>query len=336
MAPRAPNDMPDAPLVSVIIPCYNGSRFLAEAIESVLAQAHENLELIVVDDGSTDDSLEIVRGFGDRVRSEPLPHNQGVNFARNRGVEVARGEFLQFLDSDDLLRPEKIARSLEVFDDDVDVVFTGVESFGEVGVSHGLPDPPSWYGVLRRWLGRAAGSEQGVWDPAFPAEFFVLQGAQTAQLLHRKANYLRTGGFDRQLFEMDDWEFHFRLALAGTRFRRIPDPLVAYRHHEGPGRLRLSPRRADTALHIFRMMVEQARAADALDGRLRRALAARMAVWARALLRQDRPDHAREVYAMALDLDFLPRGSASPLYDVLARVAGIERAEALYLRLRGA
>ncbi|NQZ98676.1 MAG: glycosyltransferase [Myxococcales bacterium] len=336
MAPRAPNDMPDAPLVSVIIPCYNGSRFLAEAIESVLAQAHENLELIVVDDGSTDDSLEIVRGFGDRVRSEPLPHNQGVNFARNRGVEVARGEFLQFLDSDDLLRPEKIARSLEVFDDDDDVVFTGVESFGEVEVSHDLPAPPSWYGVLRRWLGRAAGSEQVVWDPSFPAEFFVLQGAQTAQLLHRKANYLRTGGFDRQLFEMDDWEFHFRLALAGTRFRRIPDPLVAYRHHEGPGRLRLSPRRADTALHIFRMMVEQARAADALDGRLRRALAARMAVWARALLRQDRPDHAREVYAMALDLDFLPRGSASPLYDVLARVAGIERAEALYLRLRGA
>ena len=336
MAPRAPNDMPDAPLVSVIIPCYNGSRFLAEAIESVLAQAHENLELIVVDDGSTDDSLEIVRGFGDRVRSEPLPHNQGVNFARNRGVEVARGEFLQFLDSDDLLRPEKIARSLEVFDDDDDVVFTGVESFGEVEVSHELPAPPSWYGVLRRGLGRAAGSEQVVWDPAFPAEFFVLQGAQTAQLLHRKANYLRTGGFDRQLFEMDDWEFHFRLALAGTRFRRIPDPFVAYRHHEGPGRLRLSPRRADTALHIFRMMVEQARAADALDGRLRRALAARMAVWARALLRQDRPDHAREVYAMALDLDFLPRGSASPLYDVLARVAGIERAEALYLRLRGA
>ena len=103
--------MSDAPLVSVIIPCYNASRFLAEAIESVLAQTHENLELVVVDDGSTDDSREIVRGFGERVRSEPLPHNQGVNFARNRGVEVARGEFVQFLDSDDLLRPEKIFSS---------------------------------------------------------------------------------------------------------------------------------------------------------------------------------------------------------------------------------
>ena len=328
--------MPDAPLVSVIIPCYNASRFLADAIESVLAQTHEHLELVVVDDGSTDDSREIVRGFGERVRSEPLPHNQGVNFARNRGVEVARGEFVQFLDSDDLLRPEKIARSLEVFDDDDDVVFSGVESFEDAGESHALPAPSAGYGVLRRWLGRAPGSEKVVWDPAFPAEFFVRQGAQTAQLLHRKANYLRTGGFDRQLFEMDDYEFHFRLVLAGTRFRRIPDPLVAYRQHEGPDRLRHSPRRAETALRIFRMMVAQARDADALDSRLRRALAAQMALWSRAMLRQDWPDHARETYALARELDFIPRGSGSPLYDVLARVAGIERAEALYLRLRGA
>jgi glycosyltransferase involved in cell wall biosynthesis len=328
--------MPEAPLVSVIIPCFNASRFLAEAIESVLAQTHRNIELIVVDDGSTDDSIEIVRSFGERVRSEALPHNQGVNFARNRGVELARGEFLQFLDSDDLLRPEKIARSFEVFDDDVDVVFSGVEAFGDAGVSRDLPAPSGWYGVMRRWLGRAPGSEQVVFDPAFPAEFFVRQGAQTAQLLHRRAHYLRTGGFDRQLFEMDDYEFHFRVALAGTRFRRIPDVLVAYRQHAGPDRLRNSPRRAETALRIFRMMVAQARDADALDSRLRRALAAQMALWARALLRQDSPDYAREIYALALELDSLPRGSGSPLYDALARVAGLERAEALYLRIRGA
>ncbi len=327
--------MTDAPLVSVITPCYNASRFLAESIESVLAQTHENLELIVVDDGSTDGSLEIVRGFGERVRSEPLPYNQGVNFARNRGVEVARGDFLQFLDSDDLLEPEKIARSLEVFDADVDVVFTGVEPFGDAGESRDLPAPPRWYGILRRWLGRAHGAEDVGFAPDYPADFFVRQGAQTAQLLHRKANYLRFGGFDRQLFEQDDYEFHFRLALSGSRFRRIADPLVLYRQHEGPDRLRQSPRRAETALRIFQMMVAQARAADALDARLRRALAARMALWSRAMLREDWPEQAGAIYALACELESLPRGSGSVLYDVLARVAGIERAEALYLRLRG-
>ena len=175
--------MPDAPLVSVIMPCYNGARFIAESIESVLAQTHENLELIVVDDGSTDDSMEIVRGFGGRVRSEALPQNQGVNFARNRGVELACGDFVQFLDSDDLLRPEKVSRSLAAFDDSVDVVFTGVESFGAAAPSQALPDAPGWYRLVRRMLGSALLPPD--FDPEFPLEFFVRQGAQTAQLLHR-------------------------------------------------------------------------------------------------------------------------------------------------------
>jgi len=326
--------MPDAPLVSVIMPCYNGARFIAESIESVLAQTHENLELIVVDDGSTDDSMEIVRGFGGRVRSEALPQNQGVNFARNRGVELARGDFVQFLDSDDLLRPEKVGRSLAVFDDGVDVVFTGVESFGVAAPSQALPDAPGWYRLVRRLLGSALPPPD--FDPEFPLDFFVRQGAQTAQLLHRRGHYLAAGGFDRGLFEQDDYEFHFRLALHGSRFRHLPEPLVRYRQHEGPDRLRHSPRRAETALRIFRMLVDQARSADALDARLRRALAARMAVWSRAMLRDGWPEQAREIYALACEMETLPRGSGSAFYDVLARVAGVERAEALYLRVRGA
>ena len=334
--PQTPIDMSDAPLVSTIIPCYNAARFLGESIESVLAQTHGNLEIIVVDDGSTDNSLEIVRGFGESVRSEPLPHNQGVNFARNRGVDSARGEFVQFLDADDLLSPEKIEHSLEVFDDDVDVVFTGLESFGDALASHDLPAPSGWYGLLRRWLGRDAGTGEAEFDPDFPVEFFVRQGAQTAQLLHRRAHYLESGGFDRGLFEQDDYEFHFRLALNGSRFRRVPESLVLYRQHEGPHRLRHSPRRADTALRIFQTMVSQARSAAALDPRLRRALAARMALWSRAMLREDWPDQARAIYALACELESVPRGSGSAVYDLMARVAGIERAEAFYLRLRGA
>ena len=300
--PEAPIDMPEAPLVSTIIPCFNAQRFLAQSIESVLAQTHGNVEIIVVDDGSTDDSIEIVREFGESVRSEPLPHNQGVNFARNRGVDAAQGEFVQFLDADDLLHPEKIARSLEAFGDDVDVVFTGSESFGDDPALHDLPAPAGRYSLLRRWLGGDPETGEAEFDPDFPAEFFVLEGAQTAQLLHRRAHYLESGGFDRGLFEQDDYEFHFRLALNGSRFRRLSEPLVLSRQHEGPNRLRHSSRRADTALRIFQMMVAQARSAAALEPRLRRAFGARMALWARAMLRAGWPEQARAIYALACEM----------------------------------
>ncbi len=101
------------PLVSVVIPVYNRARRLLAAVASVLDQTWENLEVIVVDDGSSDGGAERVRrDFGDRVRVLVLPCNRGVSYARNRGFELSRGAFVAFLDSDDLWQPEKTARQL--------------------------------------------------------------------------------------------------------------------------------------------------------------------------------------------------------------------------------
>jgi glycosyltransferase involved in cell wall biosynthesis len=227
---------------------------------------------------------------------ECFPHNQGVNFARNRGVEIARGAFIQFLDADDVLHPERVSRSVEAFDENIDVVFTGIESFGELTESSELPQCSE--AAQLSAAQRDPKPSPTEWDPEFPAEFFVRNGVQTSQLLHRKDYLLQTGSSDRSLSVLDDYEFHFRLVLAGTRFKRLREPLVRYRQHEGPDRLRHAPGRPDTTLTIFGMMVDQAREAGALDGRLRGVLAAQMAL--------------------------------------LARIAGIERAEALYLRFRGA
>ena len=94
-------------LVSIIIPCYNSEQYVAEAIQSALDQTYTNCEIIVIDDGSTDGSLEVIKGFGHRIRWETGP-NQGGCAARNRGLELSKGEWIQFLDSDDLLPPEKI------------------------------------------------------------------------------------------------------------------------------------------------------------------------------------------------------------------------------------
>src|SRR5262249_20882568 len=111
-------------LVSILIPCYNAERWIAQAIESALAQTWYTKEIVVVDDGSTDRSLEVVRKFDGRIRWESGP-NRGGGAARNRLLALARGEWLQYLDADDYLLPNKIAHQMEFVarQADVDVVF---------------------------------------------------------------------------------------------------------------------------------------------------------------------------------------------------------------------
>ena len=102
---------PGAPLISVIVPCYNAAAYLTEAIESVLSQEPSPLEVIVIDDGSTDGSAEVVRRFGEAVRSVSQA-NAGIAAARNRGVELARGRYLAFLDADDVWPAGSLAQRL--------------------------------------------------------------------------------------------------------------------------------------------------------------------------------------------------------------------------------
>lgn len=102
------------PLVSVIIPTYNRGWILKEAVDSVLAQDFDSFELIVVDDGSSDDTPQILAAYGDRLRVIRQP-NRGVSAARNRGIAAAGGEFIALLDSDDLWLPPKLARQMQFF-----------------------------------------------------------------------------------------------------------------------------------------------------------------------------------------------------------------------------
>ncbi|MEL6927273.1 MAG: glycosyltransferase [Cyanobacteria bacterium J06600_6] len=96
---------------SVIIPCFNAEKWIAEAIDSLLAQTYPNLEIIVIDDGSSDRSLEIVKSYGDRLIYRRIL-NQGANTARNLGFTLATGRYIQYLDADDYLLPDKIAKQV--------------------------------------------------------------------------------------------------------------------------------------------------------------------------------------------------------------------------------
>ena len=118
------------PVITVVIGAYNAERYLAEAIDSVLVQTYRNLELIVVDDGSTDRTGEIAGSYGDPVRCIRQA-NGGMAAARNRAIPEARGSYLAFLDADDRFPPDKLASQLAVFeaDPDLDVVYGHVTEF---------------------------------------------------------------------------------------------------------------------------------------------------------------------------------------------------------------
>src|SRR5262249_38459273 len=111
-------------LVSILIPCYNAQQWITQAIESALTQTWSNKEIIVVDDGSTDCSLDVIRQFEGRIRWETGP-NRGGNATRNRLLELACGEWIQYLDADDYLFPPKISQQMEFIasQTDLDVVF---------------------------------------------------------------------------------------------------------------------------------------------------------------------------------------------------------------------
>lgn len=118
-------------LVSVIIPVYNAGKYARVAIESALNQTYKNIEVICVDDCSSDDSLAVLNSFGDRIRVLRNEENSGIGKTRNAGIEVAKGDFLAFMDADDLWLPEKIEIQINEFlkDKNLDISFSYMKCF---------------------------------------------------------------------------------------------------------------------------------------------------------------------------------------------------------------
>ncbi|HZW68470.1 MAG TPA: glycosyltransferase family 2 protein [Pseudogracilibacillus sp.] len=138
----------EEPLVSVITPAYNAARFIGEAIESVLQQSYENWEMIIVDDCSTDNTVEIVQAYiekDDRIKLYQLEQNSGSGVARNRAMDEAQGRFIAFLDSDDLWMAEKLTKQIQfMLDNSVAFSFTKYVRMQEDGtVTNGITAAPA-------------------------------------------------------------------------------------------------------------------------------------------------------------------------------------------------
>lgn len=204
------------PLVSIIIPNFNYSRYLAQAIESVLGQSYRHVEVIVIDDGSSDDSEAILRRYGDQIRWYRQAR-QGVAAARNRGVEVSRGELVAFLDADDFWLPLKLERQVArwVGDPEVGFVHCGARIIDEGGdtVEVQLDGQEGWVAkemlLFRRLAIVCAGS-----------------GALMPRVV-----FDAIGGFDPRLSTSADWDLCYRVAVQ-RRVAFVPEELIVIRRHQ--------------------------------------------------------------------------------------------------------
>jgi len=212
--------------VTVIVPVYNGERYVAEALESILNQTRKPLEVLVIDDGSTDGTAGVVRSFASRVRYHYQP-NRGVGSARDRGAELSRGAFLAFLDADDLWNSDKLALQEEAFEADpsLEAVFGHVRQF----VS---PDADEKTRKTVRYAGEA------------------LPGFHVDTLLVRRDAFHRVGHFGRlKRAGFPDW--FARARETGLRYAMLPQ-VVACRRIHGDNMTRLE--RDEVQKEYFRLL----------------------------------------------------------------------------------
>ena len=208
--------------VSVITPCHNAEAFLRASIESALEQSYENVELIVVDDGSTDGSRAIIDTYGEKIRTISSDRH-GASAARNRALRIAQGEFIQFLDADDVLHPDAISLRIGAMRGDEGAVFSGYNRIDQDGSR----------------LEHVSFPTEGLWSAGDAVSYLLDNPGRLLTLapLHRRRRLYEMGGFDASLPRWQDSNLHLRLAAAGHYFRYIPGVVGGYRVHTQAGRL---------------------------------------------------------------------------------------------------
>ncbi|MBE9179519.1 glycosyltransferase [Oculatella sp. LEGE 06141] len=207
--------MNQSPIVSILIPCYNADRWIAQAIQSALDQTYPNREVVVVDDGSSDRSLEIIKSFGDRIRWE-TGANGGGNVARNRLLELSTGEWLQYLDADDYLLPDKIEKQIQFLtqNSNADVIYSPhiTEELGEDGVFHNAP---------------------AIANLPLPHDLWLLaiqwKLPQTGGLLICKQALIDINGWREDLKHCQDYDLYVRFLMANKRFAYCEQAGAVYR-----------------------------------------------------------------------------------------------------------
>jgi glycosyltransferase involved in cell wall biosynthesis len=207
------------PEVTVVIPTYNRAQFVADAIQSVLDQTFQDFELIVVDDGSTDATADVVGRFSDSRLRYVYQSNQERSAARNHGIRLAAGEYVAFLDSDDMWLPTKLEKQVHAMttEPQAGLVYTGAYIFEGDRVF--AEQHPRWHGQVLEALLTVDN---------------IVCGSGASPMVRRMC-FEKAGMFDESsgICGVEDWDMWLRIAAGGYAFSYVPEPLVRCRVHGG-------------------------------------------------------------------------------------------------------
>lgn len=321
-------------LVSVVTPCHDAEAFIGQTIESVLAQSHPAVEHVIVDDASTDGSPGVIQRHADRhpdrIRVERLTASRGASHARNHGAALARGEFVMFLDADDLLAPDAIAALLAALRDR--------------GQSDAIAHAP-WRRLVRdrrgAWRDRPSGIQRPRSDPDTALREWLEGQAWVppCAVLWPRPVFDRVGGWDEDLTIDDDGELMRRALSRGVPLSAAGGGGSLYRMHE-PARVSLSQSAmTEEELRRTGKAVIDATAAELeRQGRLAEfapALGTAYQLLALTALQQGHPDLAEECQALGARLGGRADVSRTALGRALVRIVGLERKERLVQWLAG-
>jgi glycosyltransferase involved in cell wall biosynthesis len=194
-------------LISVIIPVYNGGLYLGAAIDSILVQNYQPIEILIIDDGSTDNTAKVAERFWQHVRYIYQP-NSGAPSARNLGLKMAAGEIIAFLDADDIWHEQKLTLQLDIFakNPSVEIVLGQRQRIHSIDLINGVTQSPS----------------------NISPELVLSLGTS----LFRKSVFDTVGDFDRDLKFSDDWDWFMRARELGIEIAICPTTVLFYRRHD--------------------------------------------------------------------------------------------------------
>lgn len=300
------------PLVSILIPAYNSQRWIGEAIQSALNQSWFPKEIVIVDDGSKDATFSIARRFASSSVSVVTQSNQGAAAARNKAYSLSQGEYIQWLDADDLLAPDKISKQMELL--------------LQEGNRRTLVSAA--FGRFRHRVNRARFKRTSLWCDLSPTDWLIRKLVdnvfmQTGVWLESRELAEIAGPWDTRLLGDDDGEYFCRVILASDRIRFAPEAKMFYRRTGGGSlsQLGYSARKLEAHLLSMKSHVRYLRSLEDSD-RTRTACLTFIQRWL-VYFHPERPDLVRQLEELAADLGRpLERPQMSWKYSWIQRLFG--------------